>query len=189
MLLGLLVPDKDYGDFATSLAISWWSCVMLAALLAHNAGLFAPAPESASVLIQDLHTHFAQALEESVRIADYQGKVPAADEPRDSCRQKTTKPLNASLVGHLHAVTILPKLIMFCCYFSNRLLLKLASSEWKPESTNKDLSLVGNSLLVWISWFRSHYCHKFMNLFGRVVYTLVLYLAASGAYDMVPTYE
>ncbi|KAK0473047.1 hypothetical protein IW261DRAFT_1570150 [Armillaria novae-zelandiae] len=84
MPLGLLVPDKDYGDF-----VGWWSHAMLAALPERNAGLFAPAQENVLVnkarqvfvphpaLIQDLHARFAQALDESVRIADYQGKVPA----------------------------------------------------------------------------------------------------------------
>ncbi|KAK0477375.1 hypothetical protein IW261DRAFT_1566280 [Armillaria novae-zelandiae] len=41
MLLGLLVPDKDYGDF-----IGWWSRAMLAALPERNAGLFTPAQEN-----------------------------------------------------------------------------------------------------------------------------------------------
>ncbi|KAK0486442.1 hypothetical protein IW261DRAFT_1559841 [Armillaria novae-zelandiae] len=102
MPLGLLVPDKDYGDF-----VGWWSRAMLAALPEHNAGLSVPALANVSgvpfismpayfmesawstrlvkslfltlvMLIQDLCARFAQALEESVRIADYQGKVPAA---------------------------------------------------------------------------------------------------------------
>ncbi|KAK0485332.1 hypothetical protein EDD18DRAFT_1361231 [Armillaria luteobubalina] len=83
MPLGLLVPDKDYGDF-----LGWLNLVMHASMLACNAGPFTLVLESALVnkacqvfvphpaLVKDLRTQFAQVLDEATRIADYQGKVP-----------------------------------------------------------------------------------------------------------------
>ncbi|KAK0479474.1 hypothetical protein EDD18DRAFT_1113822 [Armillaria luteobubalina] len=85
MLLGLLVPDKDYGDF-----VGWLNLVMHASMLACNAEPFALALASALVnkarqvfvphpaLVKDLRTQFAQVLDEAACIADYQGKVPTA---------------------------------------------------------------------------------------------------------------
>ncbi|KAK0472634.1 hypothetical protein IW261DRAFT_1570723 [Armillaria novae-zelandiae] len=118
MPLGLLVPDKDYGDFvgcdghyfrhslgdlvghfmvepcdacsATGAqcrtihsgsgkcfrcAIHKHACLFHGERTVNKAcQVFVPHP----ALIQDLHAHFAQALEESIQIANYQGKVPAA---------------------------------------------------------------------------------------------------------------
>ncbi|KAK0468784.1 hypothetical protein IW261DRAFT_1573391 [Armillaria novae-zelandiae] len=114
MPLGLLVPDKDYGDFVgcdghyfrRSLgdlmvepcdacsaaraqcrtirsgsgkcfrcAIHKHACLFHGERTVNKARqVFVPHP----ALIQDLRARFAQALEESVRIANYQGKVPAA---------------------------------------------------------------------------------------------------------------
>ncbi|KAK0485620.1 hypothetical protein IW261DRAFT_1559026 [Armillaria novae-zelandiae] len=118
MPLGLLVPDKDYGDFVgcdshyfhCSLgdlighfmvepcdacsaagvqcrtirsgsgkcfrcAIHKHTCLFHGECTVNKARqVFVPHP----ALIQDLRARFAQALEESIRIADYQGKVPAA---------------------------------------------------------------------------------------------------------------
>ncbi|KAK0477658.1 hypothetical protein IW261DRAFT_1565995 [Armillaria novae-zelandiae] len=109
MPLGLLVPDKDYGDFigcdSHYFHRSWWSlcdacstagaqcrtirsgsgkcfrcaihkhtCLFNGERTVNKAHqVFVPHP----ALIQNLCARFAQALKESVCIADYQGKVPA----------------------------------------------------------------------------------------------------------------
>ncbi|KAK0468576.1 hypothetical protein IW261DRAFT_1573669 [Armillaria novae-zelandiae] len=113
MPLGLLVPDKDYGDFVgcdshyfhrslgnlmvepcdacsaagaqcRTIRSGSGKCFRCAihkhACLFHgertvNKARQVSVPHPA--LIQDLRTHFAQALEESVQITNYQGKVPA----------------------------------------------------------------------------------------------------------------
>ncbi|KAK0490199.1 hypothetical protein IW261DRAFT_1555340 [Armillaria novae-zelandiae] len=113
MPLGLLVPDKDYGDFVgcdghyfrhslgdlmvepcdacSAAGAQCWTihsssgkcfrcaihkhaCLFYGECTVNKAHqVFVPHP----ALIQDLCARFAQALEESICIADYQGKVPA----------------------------------------------------------------------------------------------------------------
>ncbi|KAK0480410.1 hypothetical protein EDD18DRAFT_1363716 [Armillaria luteobubalina] len=91
MPLGLLIPDKDYGDFVGCdghyFHREWLNHAMLAPRPMLNAEQFDLAQESVlarqvfvphPALVKDLRTRFAQVLDEAAWIADYQGKVPTA---------------------------------------------------------------------------------------------------------------